>query len=67
MRQYHCQAVIHFFGSKAVGESVEKPLFYYDNNVGGSPHFLQPCRTAVSLPWLSAFPQPSMTSLNVCL
>jgi UDP-glucose 4-epimerase len=29
-------AVIHFAGLKAVGESVEKPLYYYDNNVTGS-------------------------------
>ncbi len=29
-------AVIHFAGQKAVGESVEKPLDYYDNNVGGT-------------------------------
>lgn len=29
-------AVIHFAGLKAVGESVEKPLDYYDNNVGGT-------------------------------
>lgn len=29
-------AVIHFAGLKAVGESVEQPLRYYDNNVGGS-------------------------------
>ena len=29
-------AVIHFAGLKAVGESVEKPLLYYDNNVYGS-------------------------------
>lgn len=31
-----CEAVIHFSGLKAVGESVEKPLDYYDNNVQGS-------------------------------
>jgi UDP-glucose 4-epimerase len=30
------QAVIHFAGLKAVGESVAKPLEYYDNNVNGS-------------------------------
>ncbi|RJX75523.1 UDP-glucose 4-epimerase GalE [Vibrio sinensis] len=30
------QAVIHFAGLKAVGESVEKPLEYYDNNVHGT-------------------------------
>ena len=29
-------AVIHFAGLKAVGESVAKPLAYYDNNVSGS-------------------------------
>jgi UDP-glucose 4-epimerase len=31
-----CGAVIHFAGLKAVGESVAKPLEYYDNNVSGS-------------------------------
>ena len=29
-------AVVHFAGLKAVGESVEKPLLYYDNNIAGS-------------------------------
>ena len=29
-------AVVHFAGLKAVGESVEQPLRYYDNNVGGT-------------------------------
>ncbi len=29
-------AVIHFAGLKAVGESVEKPLDYYDNNITGT-------------------------------
>jgi len=33
-------AVIHFAGLKAVGESVDKPLEYYDNNVGGSVSLL---------------------------
>lgn len=28
------EAVIHFAASKAVGESVEKPLLYYRNNIG---------------------------------
>lgn len=31
-----CDAVIHFAGLKAVGESVAQPLRYYDNNVTGS-------------------------------
>lgn len=29
-------AVIHFAGLKAVGESVEKPLLYYQNNIAGT-------------------------------
>jgi UDP-glucose 4-epimerase len=33
---YSIDAVIHFAGLKAVGESVEKPLHYYHNNVSGS-------------------------------
>lgn len=35
-RQHDIKAVIHFAGLKAVGESVSKPLDYYDNNVNGS-------------------------------
>ncbi len=34
-------AVIHFAGLKAVGESVEKPLAYYENNVAGSLNLFQ--------------------------
>ena len=34
--QHDIQAVVHFAGLKAVGESVVKPLEYYDNNVNGS-------------------------------
>lgn len=35
------KAVIHFAGLKAVGESVEQPLSYYDNNVGGALRLLE--------------------------
>lgn len=35
-RTHAIGGVIHFAGLKAVGESVEKPLTYYDNNVSGS-------------------------------
>lgn len=34
--QHDIRSVIHFAGLKAVGESVDKPLEYYDNNVNGS-------------------------------
>ena len=46
------EAVIHFAGLKAVGESVEKPLHYWDVNVCGSKALLtamdaHSCRTIV--------------------
>lgn len=34
--RHEIDAVIHFAGLKAVGESVAQPLRYYDNNVSGS-------------------------------
>lgn len=33
--------VIHFAASKAVGESVENPLLYYENNIGSLVYILQ--------------------------
>lgn len=35
-KRYAISSVIHFAGLKAVGESTEKPMLYYDNNVAGS-------------------------------
>ena len=34
--KYRFDACIHFAGLKAVGESVEKPWEYYENNIGGT-------------------------------
>ena len=39
--QHEVDAVIHFAGLKAVGESVQKPLEYYDNNIGGTIALLE--------------------------
>ena len=36
LRQHGAAAVLHFAGLKAVGESVQQPLHYYDHNVGGT-------------------------------
>ena len=36
LAKHTVQAVLHFAGLKAVGESVSQPLRYYDNNVGGT-------------------------------
>jgi UDP-glucose 4-epimerase len=41
LRDSGAGAVIHFAGLKAVGESVEKPLAYYDNNVVGTLRLLE--------------------------
>ncbi|MDG4658558.1 UDP-glucose 4-epimerase GalE [Ectobacillus antri] len=35
-QKYDIEAVIHFAGLKAVGESVAKPLYYYHNNITGT-------------------------------
>lgn len=35
-QKYTFDGVIHFAGLKSVGESVEKPLYYHENNIGGS-------------------------------
>lgn len=35
LAEHRVDAAIHFAASKAVGESVQKPLEYYENNVGG--------------------------------
>lgn len=39
-------ACMHFAALKAVGESVEKPLLYYDNNVGGTFSLLEALKEA---------------------
>ena len=44
LRHSKAEAVIHFAGLKAVGESVEQPLSYYDNNVLGTLRLLEAMR-----------------------
>jgi UDP-glucose 4-epimerase len=44
LRHYCIDAVIHFAGLKAVGESVEKPIDYYANNIQGTISLLQAMR-----------------------
>lgn len=41
LQQSQATAVIHFAGLKAVGESVSKPLTYYDHNVTGTMRLLE--------------------------
>jgi UDP-glucose 4-epimerase len=44
LQQSKAQAVVHFAGLKAVGESVAVPLAYYDNNVVGTICLLEAMR-----------------------
>ncbi len=39
-KQFQIDAVIHFAGLKAVGESQQIPLTYFDNNIAGSIHLV---------------------------
>lgn len=41
LRDHECEAVIHFAGLKAVGDSISEPLAYFDCNVGGTLSLLQ--------------------------
>lgn len=40
-KKHKVSSVMHFAGLKAVGESCEKPLLYYKNNVGGTCNLLE--------------------------
>ena len=42
-KKHKLYAVIHFAGKKSVGESVEKPLFYYKNNFVGTLNLIELC------------------------
>lgn len=41
LSKYKIDCCIHFAGLKAVGESVSKPVEYYDNNIGGTISLLK--------------------------
>jgi len=52
-----CVGVIHFAASKAVGESVENPLLYYENNINALVYVLQE---------LTALPQANFIFSSSC-
>jgi UDP-glucose 4-epimerase len=43
LREHQVTGVLHLAARKAVGESVEQPLLYWDENVGGMRSLLQSC------------------------
>jgi len=61
-------AVIHFAGLKAVGESVEKPLKYYDNNVYGTTVLCEimaknSCKTIIFSSSATVYGDPATTPI----
>ena len=46
LRRHEIAGVIHLAGDKAVGESVQKPLKYFRNNIGGAISLLQAMEAA---------------------
>lgn len=62
-------SVIHFAGLKAVGESVDKPLKYYDNNVCGSVTLLEimdefNCKNLVFSSSATVYGDPASVPIN---
>ena len=67
--KYDINAVIHFAGLKAVGESVEQPLKYYDNNVNGTLTLLEvmkefECRSIVFSSSATVYGDPHSTPIK---
>ncbi len=61
LHDHAIDTVIHFAGLKAVGESVQKPLEYYDNNVNGTLRLISAMRAAnVKKLYFLAPPPPFM-------
>jgi UDP-glucose 4-epimerase len=46
LREHRVRGVIHLAGKKSQPESVERPLYYYDQNVGGCASLLTAMRAA---------------------
>lgn len=66
---YPISAVIHFAGLKAVGESTEIPLDYYENNVSGSLSLLQVmaeygCKSFVFSSSATVYGDPATVPIN---
>ena len=68
-KAHRIDAVVHFGGLKAVGESVAKPLHYYQNNVLGTLNLLQAmqdgdCRTLVFSSSATVYGDPASTPIT---
>ncbi len=63
---FKIDAVIHFAGLKAVGESVENPLKYFDHNVHGTTQLLNAMQNANVKKSSLAHPPRSMANPVIC-
>ena len=68
-KAHKIDAVIHFAGLKAVGESVEQPLKYYDNNVNGTAVLCEvmaehACRSIVFSSSATVYGDPHTTPID---
>ncbi|GHU12671.1 UDP-glucose 4-epimerase GalE [Betaproteobacteria bacterium] len=69
LRDFSIDAVVHFAGLKAVGESVEKPIDYYANNVEGTISLLEAmrettCKTLVFSSSATVYGEPQYLPLD---
>ncbi|MDR3055639.1 MAG: UDP-glucose 4-epimerase GalE [Zoogloeaceae bacterium] len=69
LRDEKIDAVVHFAGLKAVGESVEKPIDYYANNVQGTISLLEAmretdCKTLVFSSSATVYGEPRYLPLD---
>ena len=67
LKQYNIDAVIHFAGLKALGESIEKPIDYYDNNICGTISLLQSMQASNVKNLVFRVAQLFTEILNICL
>jgi len=67
LRASGAKAVIHFAGLKAVGESVQNPLAYYDNNVVGTVRLLETMNECGIKTLCSVLRPRSMATRSACL
>ena len=59
LTQHPITGVMHFAARKQVGESVERPLYYWSQNVGGLQVLLEEMVEAGNRRWSSPRPRPS--------
>lgn len=67
--EHDFHAVVHFAGLKAVGESVQQPLRYYQNNVAGALNLLKvmeefDCKRLVFSSSATVYGDPSSVPIN---